>query len=129
MVMAIATPRHPLRVALHGSEVHPACVYQPQRRGKNMTGTLTVSPIGDRDIVIAQTFDAGAARLFTAFTSPDQLRVWLLGPPGWMMTTCEVDLRPGGAYRYQWRNEQGVELGLGGAYREVAAPSSGTPGS
>ena len=84
-----------------------------------MTGTLTVTPTGDRGAVIAQTFDAKAAPLFKAWTTPDLLKRWLLGPPGWTMTVCDVDLRSGGAYRYQWRNEQGTELGLGGVYREV----------
>jgi uncharacterized protein YndB with AHSA1/START domain len=38
------------------------------------------------------------------------------------MTVCEVDLRPGGAYRYAWRNDDGREMGMGGVYREVVAP-------
>jgi uncharacterized protein YndB with AHSA1/START domain len=34
-----------------------------------------------------------------------------------------VDLRVGGAYRWVWRKEKtGKEMGLGGVYREVAAP-------
>jgi uncharacterized protein YndB with AHSA1/START domain len=88
-----------------------------------MAETLTVTPSSERGIVIARTFDAPAARVFEAWTTPAFLRVWLLGPPGWVMTVCEVDLKPGGAYRYQWRNEQGTEIGLGGAFREIASPS------
>jgi uncharacterized protein YndB with AHSA1/START domain len=87
-----------------------------------VTDTLTVTPTGDRGIIIARTFDAAAAPLFKAWTTPDLLQRWLLGPPGWTMTVCEVDLRPGGAYRYGWRNAEGTEIGLGGVYREVGEP-------
>jgi uncharacterized protein YndB with AHSA1/START domain len=88
-----------------------------------MTDALTVTPTGDRGVIIAQTFDAKAAPLFKTWTTPDLLKHWLLGPPGWTMTVCEVDLKPGGAYRYKWRNAEGTEIGLGGVYREVAVPS------
>jgi uncharacterized protein YndB with AHSA1/START domain len=37
---------------------------------------------------------------------------------------CEIDLRVGGAYRYVWRHLQnGAEMGMGGVYREIAAPA------
>jgi uncharacterized protein YndB with AHSA1/START domain len=38
------------------------------------------------------------------------------------MPVCEVDFRVGGAYRYEWRNEQGQTMGVGGVYREIDAP-------
>jgi uncharacterized protein YndB with AHSA1/START domain len=39
------------------------------------------------------------------------------------MPVCEIDLRVGGRYRYAWRNTaNGQEMGMGGEYREVAAP-------
>jgi uncharacterized protein YndB with AHSA1/START domain len=93
-----------------------------------MTDAIKVTPTGDRGIVIARAFDIPAARLFEAWTRPDLLQRWLLGPPGWTMTVCDIDVRPGGSYRYQWRNEQGTEIGMGGVYREVAAPSPENPG-
>jgi uncharacterized protein YndB with AHSA1/START domain len=47
----------------------------------------------------------------------------LLGPDGWSMPVCEIDLRVGGKYRYVWKNDiDGREMGMGGVYREVAAP-------
>jgi uncharacterized protein YndB with AHSA1/START domain len=60
--------------------------------------------------------------VFDAFTSPEHLPHWMLGPPGWTMTTCEVDLRPGGAWRFAWKNSDGSEMTLKGVYREVSAP-------
>src|SRR5262249_11228384 len=52
------------------------------------------------------------------------VRRWLLGPEGWTMPVCEIDLRVGGAYRYEWHKEStGMKMGLGGAFREVVRPS------
>jgi uncharacterized protein YndB with AHSA1/START domain len=86
------------------------------------TGTLKVSTTGDREIVMTRAFDAPRRLVFEAFTKPDLLRRWLLGPPGWTMPVCEVDLRVGGRYRYVWRNEKGTEMSASGVYREVVAP-------
>ena len=49
---------------------------------------------------------------------------WLLGPPGWSMPVCEMDVRVGGTFRWRWRNDQdGSEFGFRGTYREVQPPS------
>jgi uncharacterized protein YndB with AHSA1/START domain len=60
--------------------------------------------------------------VFDAFTKPDLVRQWLLGPPGGSMPICEIDFRVGGRYRYLWRNETGAEMGMGGIYKEILAP-------
>ena len=52
-------------------------------------------------------------------TKPELVKQWLLGPPGWSMPVCEIDLRVGGAYRYVWRHANGGEMGMGGVYREI----------
>jgi uncharacterized protein YndB with AHSA1/START domain len=38
------------------------------------------------------------------------------------MPVCEIDLRPGGSWRYVWRKSDGTEMAMGGSYREVAPP-------
>jgi uncharacterized protein YndB with AHSA1/START domain len=38
------------------------------------------------------------------------------------MPVCEIDLRPGGAWRYGWRNAHGREFSASGTYREVDPP-------
>lgn len=40
---------------------------------------------------------------------PDLVQRWLLGPDGWSMPVCEIDLREGGDYRYGWEPEEGVD--------------------
>jgi uncharacterized protein YndB with AHSA1/START domain len=86
-------------------------------------GILRISPHGDREIVITRIFDAPRQRVFDAFTKPVLLKRWLLGPPDWSLETCDVDLRPGGAYRYVWRSEvDGSTMGMGGVFREIVMP-------
>src|SRR5215510_10300091 len=83
-------------------------------------GTLKLTTRGDREIVITRVFDAPRALVFDAFTKPELVRQWLLGPEGWTMPVCEIDLRVGGKYRYVWRKESiGQQMGMGGVFREV----------
>ena len=86
--------------------------------------TLRISASGEREIVIKRVFDAPRQLIFEAYTKPELVVRWLLGPPGWSMPVCEIDLRPGGRYRYVWRNdEDGTTMGMGGVYREVVPPA------
>ena len=88
---------------------------------KNMEG-LKVTTRGDREIVMTRDFDAPRRLVFDALTKPELVKQWLLGPPGWSMPVCEIDLRVGGAYRYVWRNTNGKEKGMGGVFREIVVP-------
>ncbi|MGL4550718.1 MAG: SRPBCC family protein [Gemmataceae bacterium] len=85
-------------------------------------GSLTVTTPGDRAIALTRTFDAPRRLVFEALTTPERVKRWLAGPPGWTMTVCAIDLRPGGAYRYEWSGPDGARMGMGGVYREVTAP-------
>jgi uncharacterized protein YndB with AHSA1/START domain len=76
----------------------------------------------DREVVAVRVFDAPRALVWEAFTSPEHLPHWMLGPDGWTMPVCEVDLRPGGAWRYVWRKNDGTEMEMTGEYREVSPP-------
>jgi uncharacterized protein YndB with AHSA1/START domain len=85
--------------------------------------TFNITAHGDREIVVTRVFDAPRRLVFDAYTKPELVKRWLLGPDGWSMPVCEIDLRAGGKYRYVWRNDtDGSEMGMGGIYREVVAP-------
>ncbi|WP_211885690.1 SRPBCC family protein [Plastoroseomonas hellenica] len=72
---------------------------------------------------MTRAFDAPRALVFRALTTPDLIQRWLLGPPGWSMPICEIDLRVGGGYRYVWKQDGGgMEMGVSGTFREVAPP-------
>src|SRR5215210_6281000 len=87
------------------------------------TGTLKVTTPTDREIVMARDFAAPRQLVFEALTTPRLLERWLLGPPGWSMVVCEVDLTVGGKYRYVWRHDRDrTEMGMGGVYREIVPP-------
>jgi uncharacterized protein YndB with AHSA1/START domain len=83
---------------------------------------LTITAEGERDLVLRRRFAAPPALVFAGWTKPELVRRWLLGPDGWTMPVCEIDLRVGGGYRYSWRNAAGDEFGMQGSYREIAAP-------
>jgi uncharacterized protein YndB with AHSA1/START domain len=82
--------------------------------------SFNVSTPSDREIQVTRDFDAPRPLVFDAFTKPELVRRWLLGPPGWTMPLCEIDLRVGGVYRYVWRSEKdGSQMALGGVFREI----------
>ena len=84
---------------------------------------LEVTTPGDREIVMKRTFDAPRDLVFDAFTKPELVKQWLLGPDGWTMPVCEIDLRVGGKYAYRWRSDsKGQEFGTAGTFREVTRP-------
>ena len=83
---------------------------------------LTVSTPSEREIRITRAFDAPQRLVFDAWTKPELVQRWLLGPPGWTMPVCEIDLRPGGSFRYVWQGPDGQQMGMGGTFREVDPP-------
>src|SRR5437773_10052682 len=84
---------------------------------------VRITPSGDRDLVMTRDFAAPRKLVYDAHTKPELVRQWLLGPPGWTMPVCEMDVRVGGKYRWVWRKDSdGSQMGMGGVYREVVAP-------
>lgn len=87
-----------------------------------MTNPLTITPLGDLELVMTRAFDAPRQLVFDAWTKPELLKRWLGVQGGWVMSLCEIDLRPGGAYRYVWTHESGNEMGVRGEYSKIVAP-------
>lgn len=85
----------------------------------NNAGSLKVTAPSEREIAMTRVFDAPRNLVFDAHTRPELVKRWLLGPPGWSMPVCEIDLKVGGAYRYVWRKDDGTEMGMGGVFREI----------
>ena len=83
---------------------------------------LKVTNRGDRELVMTRVVDAPRRLVFEAWTKPEHLPHWMLGPPGWTMPVCEIDLRPGGEWHFIWRRADGNEMGMRGEYREIAPP-------
>ncbi len=82
--------------------------------------TLTVTMPSDREIAMTREFNAPRQLVWDAHTKPELVRKWLLGPPGWSMPVCTIDLRVGGGYRYEWRKDSdGTTMAMGGTYKEI----------
>jgi uncharacterized protein YndB with AHSA1/START domain len=80
--------------------------------------TVTITTPNDRDVVMTRVFDAPRALVFDALTRPDLLKRWY-GPTGWSLEVCEVDLRPGGRWRFVSRKPNGRTVGQHGVYTEI----------
>jgi uncharacterized protein YndB with AHSA1/START domain len=81
-----------------------------------------VTKSADRALVMTRVFDAPRRLVFEAWTRPEHLPHWMLGPEGWTMPVCEIDLRPGGAWHFVWRQSDGNEMEMRGVYREITPP-------
>ena len=85
-------------------------------------GLLDATTPSPRELCLTRRFQAPRSLVWDCHTQPALIRRWLLGPPGWTMPVCEVDLRVGGRYRYEWHGQNGMAMALSGVYRELAAP-------
>jgi uncharacterized protein YndB with AHSA1/START domain len=79
---------------------------------------LTVTRTSDAEITVRRRFAAAPSKVFEALTSPSQLRQWM-NAAGRELIECNVDLRPGGSYRYVFKAGKGSTFGMYGKYREV----------
>ncbi|HEX9705931.1 MAG TPA: SRPBCC family protein [Gemmatimonadales bacterium] len=86
-------------------------------------GTLQITAKGDRELVITRRFDAPCTLVFAALTKPELVKRWLGVFGGWSLAVCEIDLRVGGAYRYEWHGPKGARMGMRGVTREVTPPA------
>ena len=85
-------------------------------------GTTTLTTPSDREVVMTRVVDAPRSLVFEAFTNPEHPPQWVLGPEGWTMPVCEIDLRPGGEWHFVWRQPDGTEMDMRGVYREITPP-------
>lgn len=81
-----------------------------------MTAEVTLPT--DTQIQITREFDAPRHLVFRAWTTPDLISRWWSGDRG-KVTSVEVDLRPGGRWRYVMIANAGFEVAFHGEYQEV----------
>jgi uncharacterized protein YndB with AHSA1/START domain len=71
-----------------------------------MKNPTTVERKSEREIVVTRTFDAPARIVFEAWTKPEHLkRWWAPKSMGMSLTSCEVDVRTGGRYRFVFTHD------------------------
>lgn len=89
--------------------------------GKSI-GTIKITTPTDREIVITRIFDAPRAVVFETWTNAEHVAHWW-DPSGVPLAICEIDLRPGGAFRWVHRAPDGGEgHSFMGIYREIVPP-------
>jgi uncharacterized protein YndB with AHSA1/START domain len=86
------------------------------------TGSTSYTTPSDREVLVTRVVNAPRRLVFAAWTEPRHLQRWLTGPEGWTMPICEIDLRPGGRWRYVYRKASGKEMTLTGSVLEVVPP-------
>lgn len=83
-----------------------------------------VTTPSDHEVKVVRSFKAPRALVYKAHTTPELVKRWMLGPSGWEMPVCEMDVRVGGKYRWRWRSLEGQkEFGFHGEFQEVSAPA------
>jgi uncharacterized protein YndB with AHSA1/START domain len=75
----------------------------------------------DREIKVVRVFDAPRSLVFEATSQCRHISRWW-GPRGFEVTSCEIDFRPGGAYRFVQRAPDGSIHPFHCVYREITAP-------
>ena len=84
------------------------------------SGTAKVTLPAEDQILITREFAAPKHLVYKAWTTPELVRRWWTARRG-EMTTCEIDLRVGGSWRYVMVADGGFEVAFHGEYREIVA--------
>ena len=84
--------------------------------------TFQATTPSEREIRLTRLFDAPRQLVFEAMTRPEHVRRWWgCLDDRYSVSVCEIDLRPGGAWRFVGQGPRG-EFAFHGVYREIAAP-------
>lgn len=84
-----------------------------------------VQILSDTHVIFTRLIEAPREVVWKAYTTPELVQRWLLGPDGWTMPICEIDLRSGGEYRYGWAPADGTDgepFGFDGTTLLIDAP-------
>lgn len=85
--------------------------------------SFEVTTPSEQEIRLTRLFNAPRQLVFEAMSKPEHVKRWWgrLGE-GYSVPVCEIDLRPGGAWRFVNRHPTG-EAAFYGEYREITPPS------
>lgn len=86
--------------------------------GMTTSNSAVVTLPSDTQILITREFDAPRHLVYRAYTTPELIVRWWAGDRG-QVTSAEVDLRPGGSWRYVMTANAGFEVAFHGEYQEI----------
>ncbi len=75
------------------------------------------------EIVIERTFDAPRDLVWKCWTDPEHVAKWW-GPHGMKTRVDELDLRPGGSWRFVMLGPDGSEMPQRGVFSEIIEPET-----
>jgi len=76
----------------------------------------------DREIVLGRVIDAPRSLVYSAWTDPDQIQMWF-GPEGMAIETKEIDLKPGGVWRFDMVAAGGIRYSNRMIFLRMEAPA------
>lgn len=79
------------------------------------------SATADREIVLTRAYPAPRELVWEAYTRHEHLSKWW-GPRGFTTTTYEIDVRPGGAWRFTMHGPDGTDYPNRIDYQQVERP-------
>ena len=84
-----------------------------------MTSNLfPFTPDPKLDLVLDREIDVPVELVWEAWTTPESIKEWFCPKP-WSVSSCEIDLRPGGRFNTVMRSPEGQEVPNSGCYLEV----------
>ena len=83
-----------------------------------MRRTITHQPDPKLDLVLERVVDVAPNLVWAAWTRPEYVKQWFTPAP-WQTVDCEIDLRPGGIFRFVMRSPEGQQFPHEGCYLEV----------
>lgn len=83
-----------------------------------MTKTKNYQPDPKLDLVFERIIDIPIELVWQAWTKPEHVTHWFTPAP-WQTISCEIDLRPGGAFRTVMRSPDGEDRPNAGCYLEI----------
>ena len=76
----------------------------------------------DREVVISRLIDAPRTLVYAAWADPEQIQQWF-GPDGMAIETREIDLRPGGVWRFDMVTRDGFRYTNRMVFLRMEAPA------
>jgi uncharacterized protein YndB with AHSA1/START domain len=83
--------------------------------------TELIANPGEPKFVVTRRFNARAGLVWDAWTKPELMKCWY-GNSCMKLELCEMDVRPGGAWRRVLRMDDGKAIGFHGVYQEIDEP-------
>ena len=83
-----------------------------------MTPTTSAPPDPKLDLVLERIVDVPPDLVWQAWTTPEHIKRWFTPAP-WKTVDCEIDLKPGGIFRFVMRSPEGKDYPHVGCYLEI----------